>query len=83
MQTYDIHEAKAQFSMLIDEAVYDGEPFITAKAGKPLVKVVPLDAPAAAQQRRFGSLAGQLQIPADFDTMHSSEIADLFEGTEE
>lgn len=49
MHTYNIHEAKTQLSRLVDEAVHDGEPFIIAKAGRPLVKVVPLDAPAVTQ----------------------------------
>ncbi|WP_322058460.1 type II toxin-antitoxin system Phd/YefM family antitoxin [Paraburkholderia sp. J63] len=80
MHTYNIHEAKTQLSRLVDEAVHGGEPFIIAKAGRPLVKVVPLDAPAAAQQRRIGFMAGQIQVPADFDTMGADEIAGLFEG---
>jgi prevent-host-death family protein len=37
MQTVNIHEAKTNLSRLIDKAV-KGEPFIIAKAGKPLVK---------------------------------------------
>lgn len=43
MQTVNIHEAKIQLSKLIEQAV-NGEPFIIAKAGKPLVKVTKLDA---------------------------------------
>jgi prevent-host-death family protein len=46
MKTVNIHEAKTQLSRLVDEASR-GESFIIAKAGKPLVKVVPVDAPAA------------------------------------
>ncbi|MGJ3502585.1 type II toxin-antitoxin system Phd/YefM family antitoxin, partial [Piscirickettsia salmonis] len=41
MQTVNIHEAKTHLSRLIEKAS-SGEPFIIAKAGKPLVKVVPL-----------------------------------------
>lgn len=80
MHTYNIHEAKTQLSRLVDEAVHDGEPFIIAKAGRPLVKVVPLDAPVVTQRRRIGFMAGQIQVPADFDTMGADEIAGLFEG---
>ena len=43
MQTINIHEAKTNLSRLIEKAV-KGEPFIIAKAGKPLVKVSRLDA---------------------------------------
>ena len=46
MRTVNIHEAKTHLSRLVDRAA-KGEPFVIAKAGKPLVKVVPLDAPAA------------------------------------
>jgi len=43
MLTVNIHEAKAQLSRLVDRAA-KGEPFVIAKAGKPLVKVTALDA---------------------------------------
>jgi antitoxin (DNA-binding transcriptional repressor) of toxin-antitoxin stability system len=46
-----------------------GQSFEIAKAGKPLVKVMALDAPEPAQMRRFGFMAGQIEIPADFNTM--------------
>ena len=54
MVTVNIHEAKTQLSKLVDRAA-KGEPFVIAKAGKPLVKVTALDAPAA--PRRLGFLA--------------------------
>ena len=49
MRTVNIHEAKTHLSRLVDRAA-KGEPFIIAKAGKPLVKVVPLDAPPAGER---------------------------------
>jgi prevent-host-death family protein len=79
VQTVNIHEAKTQLSKLVDRAV-KGDPFIIAKAGKPLVRVTALDAPPPAKMRRFGFMAGQMAIPDDFDTMGSSEIERLFEG---
>ena len=78
-QIVNIHEAKTQLSKLVDQAA-GGEPFIIAKAGKPLVKVCALDAPSFAQMRRFGFMAGQISVPDDFDTMGSGEIRRLFEG---
>lgn len=75
MVTVNIHEAKTQLSRLIDRAV-KGEPFVIAKAGKPLVKVVALDAPATPQ--RLGFLAGEIAVPKDFDRMGEAEIATLF-----
>jgi len=77
MFTVNIHEAKTHLSSLIDRAA-KGEPFIIAKAGKPLVKVVPLDAPEPDQARRVGFMAGQIEVPDDFDRMGSAEIEQLF-----
>ena len=79
MKTVNIHQAKTHLSRLIEKAT-KGEPFIIAKAGKPLVKVVPLDAPTGAQVRRTGFLAGQFSVPDDFDRMGASEIEEMFEG---
>jgi prevent-host-death family protein len=74
----NIHEAKTHLSRLVDQAA-KGEPFVIAKAGKPLVKVVPLDAPISGQLRRIGFMAGRIKVPDDFDTMGASEIQRLFE----
>lgn len=41
MKSVNIHEAKTHLSRLV-EAAAQGESFIIAKAGKPMVKVVPL-----------------------------------------
>ncbi|MCF6247382.1 MAG: type II toxin-antitoxin system prevent-host-death family antitoxin [Desulfobacula sp.] len=79
MQTYNIHEAKTHLSRLIEKA-FKGEPFVIAKAGKPMVKVIPLDAPEPSQMKRFGFMAGQIIIPDDFDRMADTEIVNMFEG---
>ncbi|MGA3125519.1 MAG: type II toxin-antitoxin system prevent-host-death family antitoxin [Candidatus Korobacteraceae bacterium] len=81
MKSINIHEAKTQLSRLVDQAA-SGEPFIIAKAGKPLVKVTPLDTPIGKQVRRLGFLAGQFSIPDDFDQMGSAEIERMFGGEE-
>lgn len=75
MVTVNIHEAKTQLSKLVEKAV-QGESFVIAKAGKPLVKVTALASPAAV--RRLGFLAGELVVPDDFDRMGEVEIAALF-----
>lgn len=77
MQTFNIHDAKTHLSRLVDQAA-KGEPFVIAKAGKPLVKVIPLGAPEAGQVKRLGFLAGQIIVPDDFDRMGSTEIDQLF-----
>ena len=53
-----------------------GEAFVIAKAGKPLVKVVPIDAPESV--KRLGFLRGEIQVPEDFDQMGKEEIERLF-----
>jgi len=77
MLTVNIREAKTHLSRLI-EAAARGESFIIAKAGKPLVKVVALDAPDASQARRLGFMADEIVVPEDFDRMGKSEIEKLF-----
>jgi prevent-host-death family protein len=79
MKTVNIHEAKTQLSRLVDEAS-KGEPFVIAKAGKPLVKVLALTAPVGKQVKRLGFMAGQISVPADFDRMGQKEIERLFAG---
>jgi prevent-host-death family protein len=79
MRIVNIHEAKTHLSRLV-EAAAKGEPFIIAKAGKPLVKVVPVDAPTA--PKRFDFMKGQFTVPDDFDTMDQEEIEQLFYGDE-
>ena len=81
MQIINIHEAKTNLSKLIEKAV-QGESFIIAKAGKPLVKVTRLQAPEPAQVKRLGFMQGQLSVPEDFDRMGSADIEQLFEGHE-
>ena len=77
MRSVNIHEAKTHLSSLVEKAA-GGEPFIIAKAGRPLVKVVPLDAVEAAKVKRIGFLAGQIVVPADFDRMGEGEIERMF-----
>jgi prevent-host-death family protein len=77
-RTFNIHEAKTHLSRLVDKAA-QGEEFVIAKAGKPLVKVVPLDTKAK-QSSRLGFLAGEIIVPDDFDSMGQEQIEHLFGG---
>ena len=83
MKTVNIHEAKTHLSRLVEEAA-KGEGFVIAKAGKPMVRVVPLEeAPAEEpkkKKRRIGFLEGQFSVPDDFDTMFAKEIEEMFYG---
>ena len=77
MHTVNMHEAKTELSKLVDKAV-KGEPFIIAKAGKPLVRVTALETAVRAQ--RLGFLTGEIEVPDDFDQMGAQPIQELFEG---
>lgn len=79
MTIVNIHEAKTQLSRLIERALA-GERMVIAKAGKPLVKLVRLDAPDVSQTRRLGFLRGQMQVPEDFDQMGAEQIEAMFGG---
>jgi len=77
METVNIHEAKTNLSRLL-KRVQEGEPFIIAKAGKPIARVISYDAPEPKQAKRLGFLAGQIEVPQDFDRMGEEEIQALF-----
>ena len=79
MQTFNIHEAKTHLSRLIERAS-KGESFIIAKAGKPMVRVVPIEPEPPYTPQRLGFMRGKGKIPEDFDTMYAKEIEDMFNG---
>ena len=65
MSQFNIAEAKAHFSELVQKAML-GEEVIIAKDNKPVVKLVTLDPPK--QPRKPGSGKGQiLYVAPDFD----------------
>ena len=77
MRIVNMHEAKTQLSRLVREAV-EGEPFIIARAGKPLVQVTPVK--PTPRKGLVGCLDGKFSVPDDFDTMYADEIEAMFEG---
>ena len=79
MRTYNMHEAKTHLSRLVREAVA-GDPFVIARSGKPLVKVVSVEAPEPEAVQRTGFMRGQILVQEDFDTMECGRIQALFEG---
>jgi prevent-host-death family protein len=78
METINIHEAKTHLSRLVEKAA-QGESFVIAKAGKPMVRVSALDAPSAENRQRVGFLKGRIEVPDDFDRMAEDEIGAMFE----
>jgi prevent-host-death family protein len=77
MNVVNIHEAKTHLSKLVEEAA-KGEPFIIAKAGKPMVKVIPVDAPEEKKKRRLGFMKGKISVPDNFDRLYEREIEEMF-----
>jgi prevent-host-death family protein len=77
MQTVNIHEAKTQFSRLVDAAA-NGEEIVIAKAGKPAARLVPME--HAKTVRRFGGLKGKIRIAEDFDAPLPDDVIAAFEG---
>ena len=79
MDTYNIHDAKTHLSRLLEE-VQRGESFVIAKAGKPIARVTSIETRPPESGERLGFLAGQIEVPEDFDRMGEGDIASLFGG---
>ena len=77
MQQYNIHAAKTHLSLLVEKAAR-GDAFVIAKAGKPMVKVIPF-LPQNEVKKRVGFLAGEIEAPADFDQMGQDDLIRAFE----
>ena len=77
MKQVDIHDAKTNLSKLVAEAA-KGKPFVIAKAGKPLVKVVAIESPPSGEGRRLGFMANQVKVPDDIDRIGRKELSRLF-----
>jgi prevent-host-death family protein len=66
MKTVNLHAAKTHLSRLVDEAV-NGEDIVIAKAGRPLVRLVALD--AERRSRSFGSYKDKIWMSEDFNEL--------------
>ena len=76
MRIINIHEAKTHLSRLAEE-VAAGEEIIIAKAGKPIMKLVPIN---KTKTRKFGMLKGKILIAEDFDAPLPENVIGDFEG---
>ena len=74
MLQVNMHEAKTNLSSLVAK----GETFIIAKAGKPLVTVVPY-ALTQKKNKRVGFLRGFIKMPDNFDRYGETEVSEMFE----
>ncbi|MGQ0559230.1 MAG: type II toxin-antitoxin system Phd/YefM family antitoxin [Sphingosinicella sp.] len=79
MKTVNIHHAKTHLSGLLARVAL-GESFVIAKAGKPVAKVVPIQAARKPKAQRMGGLEGRFLVPDDFNTMGQKEIEEMFYG---
>lgn len=82
MQIVELQDAELHFAELVDAAA-KGEPFVIARDGKALVEVSAVKGSGEKSERKplvFGSLAGTMHIPDDFDRMYEDEIREMFEG---
>lgn len=73
----NIHEAKTHLSQLLSRAVL-GEDIVIAKAGKPLVRLVPIEEPL--QERILGQDEGLFTVPEDFNAPLPEDDLSAFEG---
>lgn len=76
MEAVNIHEAKTHFSKLVDR-VMQGEEIMISKAGKPVIKLVPL---TNKRKITFGLLKGKIEIAEDFDDPLPDDLLSSFEG---
>jgi len=76
METINIHEAKTHLSRIVEDVAAGAEVRI-AKAGKPMVKMVPLD---PGKSIRFGLLKGKLVVPDEFDAPLPAGVLASFSG---
>ena len=77
MTTVNIHEAKTNLSRLLEEVAGGGE-VVIARAGKPIARLVPIE--AAPRPKLLGLLAGQIEVPEDFDAPLPPGVMADFEG---
>ncbi len=68
-RSINVHEAKTQFSKLLERA-HSGEEIVIAKSGKPYAKLVPLD---PARPRQPGLLKGKID-KAFFEALPPDEL---------
>jgi prevent-host-death family protein len=74
MEIANIHEAKSQLSKLVEHAM-KGEEVIIAKAGQPMVRLVPVRIDPS--PRQGGQWKGQVKLADDFDEL-PVDIAAIF-----
>jgi prevent-host-death family protein len=78
MKQFNLHEAKAKLSSLVDQAAR-GKSIIIAKSGTPLARLGPIDEQPT-RKVRFGFMKGEIKIADDFDAPLPDAVLRAFEG---
>ena len=73
--TFNIHEAKTHLSRLVEQAAR-GREFVIAKAGKPMVRVVPVN--PVSVTRTLGFLVGKGVVSTDLKKGFERDIDAMF-----
>ena len=72
----NVHEAKTHLSRLLED-VAAGAEVVIAKAGKPVARLVPVE--AGPRPKRLGLLRGRIKVPTDFNASLSPGVRADFE----
>lgn len=73
----NVHEAKTHLSRLL-QRVAAGEEIVISRAGKPVARLVPIQAPRS--ERVLGQDRDLFQVPDDFDAPMPPDVLAEFEG---
>jgi prevent-host-death family protein len=79
MRSVNIRAARTHLSRLIDQAAA-GEEIVIMRAGKPIARLVALEAKPVRPKRKLGILAGQIRVSDDFDAPLPDKVSSGFEG---
>lgn len=79
MRQVDIHDAKTHLSKLVED-VARGNEIIIAKAGKPVARLIAVEADVTPRPR--GLLRGKIWIADDFDAPLPQKILQCFDSSE-
>jgi len=77
VKVVNMHEAKSTLSKLVEEAE-SGEEIVIARAGEPVVRLVPVRRKA----RKLGQWKGKVTMADDFDAPLPPEVLADWEGRE-
>ncbi len=64
MDVINIHNAKTNLSKLVEQ-VLAGQEIIISRSGKPVIKLIPYDAPDVLMPRTFGKWKGTFTLSED------------------